>query len=246
MKLPIKYKNNNLDLFNLLWLIWGLETILSITVVISRNFSIQWTYAQTEVVGQIMGKSFNFFIYKVEILLYSYLTVRLWNYHYEIKPSPFLLRRWILWYILLSAGPQEYLKQVDSRIGTCSTQSNIFRIEKSEGPMKGNLRNKRRTGISLVVQSACHCRGHGFDPWSGKIPQATGQLNPCSPTTEPMHPRTQAPRQEKTPQGEAWTPQPESGPASCSQRSPRTAGRPSAARSRKPSNTQAARCTMFS
>ena len=185
MKLPIKYKNNNLDLFNLLWLIWGLETILSITVVISRNsrnFSIQWTYAQTEVVGQIMGKSFNFFIYRVEILLYSYLIVRLWNYHYEIKPSPFILRRWILWYILLSAGPQKYLKQVHSRIGTCSTQSNIFRIEKSEGPMKVNLRNKRRTGISLVVQ------------WWYSLPATAGDMglipgpedSTCGEATKPV------------------------------------------------------------
>ena len=35
-----------------------------------------------------------------------------------------------------------------------------------------------------VVESACQCRGHGFDPWSGKIPHAVEQLSPCATTTE--------------------------------------------------------------
>ena len=39
----------------------------------------------------------------------------------------------------------------------------------------------------LVVQwSACYCRGRGFDPWSRKIPHATGQLRQCTTTSEPM------------------------------------------------------------
>ena len=29
-------------------------------------------------------------------------------------------------------------------------------------------------------------RGHGFEPWSGKIPQAAEQLSPCATTTEPV------------------------------------------------------------
>ena len=29
-----------------------------------------------------------------------------------------------------------------------------------------------------VVESACQCRGHGFEPWSGKIPHATERLGP--------------------------------------------------------------------
>ena len=29
-------------------------------------------------------------------------------------------------------------------------------------------------------------RGRGFDPWSGKIPHAMGQLTLCATTTEPM------------------------------------------------------------
>ena len=33
--------------------------------------------------------------------------------------------------------------------------------------------------------SACQCRGHGFEPWSGKIPHAAEQLGPWATTTEP-------------------------------------------------------------
>ena len=34
-------------------------------------------------------------------------------------------------------------------------------------------------------ESACQCRGHGFEPWSGKIPRAAEQLGPWATTTEP-------------------------------------------------------------
>ena len=33
-------------------------------------------------------------------------------------------------------------------------------------------------------ESTCQCRGHGFSPWSGKIPRATGQLRPGSTSGE--------------------------------------------------------------
>ena len=36
-------------------------------------------------------------------------------------------------------------------------------------------------------ESACLCRGHGFNPWSRKIPHAAGQLSPRVVTTEPAH-----------------------------------------------------------
>ena len=35
-------------------------------------------------------------------------------------------------------------------------------------------------------ESACKCRGHGFDPWSGKIPYAMEPLSPCTTTPEPV------------------------------------------------------------
>ena len=34
-------------------------------------------------------------------------------------------------------------------------------------------------------ESACQFRGHGFEPWSGKIPHATEQLGPWATITEP-------------------------------------------------------------
>ena len=33
-------------------------------------------------------------------------------------------------------------------------------------------------------ESICQCRRHRFDPWSGKIPYAMGQLSPCAMTAE--------------------------------------------------------------
>ena len=34
-------------------------------------------------------------------------------------------------------------------------------------------------------ESTCQCRGHGFKPWSGRIPRAAEQLSPRATTTEP-------------------------------------------------------------
>ena len=44
------------------------------------------------------------------------------------------------------------------------------------------------SGISPVAQwIRIHLlmQGHGFDPWSGKVPHATEQVTPCTTTTEP-------------------------------------------------------------
>ena len=35
-------------------------------------------------------------------------------------------------------------------------------------------------------ESACWCRGRGFEPWSGRIPHAMEQLGPWAATTEPV------------------------------------------------------------
>ena len=57
-------------------------------------------------------------------------------------------------------------------------------------------------------------RGHKFDPWSGKIPQATEQLSPGTTAIETLRPRARAPKQKISPQWEACTWQLES--SSCS------------------------------
>ena len=58
-------------------------------------------------------------------------------------------------------------------------------------------------------ESTCQCRGHGFEPWSGRIPHAPEQLGPCATATEPelqspqattteaRAPRAHAPQQEE-------------------------------------------------
>ena len=67
-------------------------------------------------------------------------------------------------------------------------------------------------GFPSGKESACQCRRHRFDSWSGKIPHAEGQLNLFTTTTEPvpraqelqlpkpMHPRACTLQQEKPPQ----------------------------------------------
>ena len=35
-------------------------------------------------------------------------------------------------------------------------------------------------------ESTCQCKGHRFDPWSGKIPHAAEQLSLSATTTEPV------------------------------------------------------------
>lgn len=74
-------------------------------------------------------------------------------------------------------------------------------------------------------ESACPCRRHGSDFWSGKIPQAVAQWSLCRTnehalwTTrdpkllKPVHLRAHAPQRKKLLQREARALQPESSPA---------------------------------
>ena len=61
-------------------------------------------------------------------------------------------------------------------------------------------------------ESACQCRGHGFEPWSGRIPHATEQLGPWATTTEPARlepvPRNKRGRNSERPAhgDEEWPP----------------------------------------
>ena len=49
-------------------------------------------------------------------------------------------------------------------------------------------RNKKERGFpgGQVVGFVCQCRGHRFDPWSGKTAHAMEQLSLCTTTTEPV------------------------------------------------------------
>ena len=61
-------------------------------------------------------------------------------------------------------------------------------------------------------ESACLCRGHGFEPWSGRIPYATEQLGPWATTTEPAR-LEPVPRNKRGRDGER--------PAHCDEERPR-------------------------
>ena len=56
-------------------------------------------------------------------------------------------------------------------------------------------------------EPACQCRGHGFEPWTGKIPHAPEQLSPCATTTEPQLLEAVLHSKEKPLQWEAHAPQ---------------------------------------
>ena len=50
------------------------------------------------------------------------------------------------------------------------------------------IETKSRMGLPWWCsgwESACQCRGRGFEPWSGKIPHAAEWLSPWATTTEP-------------------------------------------------------------
>ena len=40
-------------------------------------------------------------------------------------------------------------------------------------------------GGAVVKNPPANAGGHGFEPWSGKIPHAAEQLSACATTTEP-------------------------------------------------------------
>ena len=66
--------------------------------------------------------------------------------------------------------------------GKRSLHSETYGLE-----IRGFLPIKEREGLPWWRsgwESAYQCRGHGFNPWSGKIPHAGEQLSPHTTTTE--------------------------------------------------------------
>ena len=67
----------------------------------------------------------------------------------------------------------------------------ILYLKASQGDFPGGPVVKTLRSLGLAWwrsgwESACQCRGHGFEPWSRKIPHAAEQLGPCTITTEPV------------------------------------------------------------
>ena len=61
-------------------------------------------------------------------------------------------------------------------------------------------------------ESACQCRGHGFEPWSGKTPHAAERLGPWATITEParlepvLHNKRGRDRERPLHHNEEWPP----------------------------------------
>ena len=92
----------------------------------------------------------------------------------------------------------------------CCLPETIITFLISSTPLQNKKlkQNKNRSrGFPDCKESALQCKGHGFNPWSWRIPHALKQLRPCATTTS-LHttttkdrvPRTCAPQQEKLPQ----------------------------------------------
>ena len=67
---------------------------------------------------------------------------------------------------------------------------------------KANTKIKPVQGVpgGSVVEDPSTCRGHGSNPWSGKMPHAAEQLNPILQLPKPTHPRACALQQDNLPQ----------------------------------------------
>ena len=69
--------------------------------------------------------------------------------------------------------------------------------------------------------ATCQCRRHSFDPWSGKIPQATGQLSPRATTAAaPVLQTPESTTRETTTVRSLWTTTGEQPPLAATRESP--------------------------
>ena len=79
--------------------------------------------------------------------------------------------------------------------GGCTLRFSELEALPVEGRMREKKRKKKR-GLPRRLcgkESACKCRRHGFDPWSGRTPHATEHLSPC---TQLPRSRAQEPHQD--------------------------------------------------
>ena len=89
------------------------------------------------------------------------------------------------WEVGISRWKLLYVEWINNKVLLYSTETYM------QYPMinhNGKEYLKRNAGLPWWRsgwESACQCRGHGFKPWSGKIPHATEQLGPWATTTEP-------------------------------------------------------------
>ena len=61
-----------------------------------------------------------------------------------------------------------------------------LKMDTNKNTMPGPWPVLQRIRCSAWGTTQCQCRGHGFNPWSGKIPHAVEQLSPWATATEPV------------------------------------------------------------
>ena len=72
-----------------------------------------------------------------------------------------------------------------------------LKMDTNKNTMPGPWPVLQRIRCSAWGTTQCQCRGHGFNPWSGKIPHAVGQLSSCATITEPPGPQLLKPERLK-------------------------------------------------
>ena len=93
------------------------------------------------------------------------------------------------WEFGMSRGRLLYREWINNKVLLYSTE-NYWYIQYSVINHNGKEYEKEYIGLPWWCsgwESACQCRGHGFEPWSGKIPHAVEQLGLWATTTEPAH-----------------------------------------------------------
>ena len=91
---------------------------------------------------------------------------------------------------LLQMFPQHTSKELGCLYQALSTPSKVPLKGLSSQSSKSRSHKRKDWGLPWRRsgwECACQCRGHGFEPWSGKIPHAAEQLGAWATTTEPAH-----------------------------------------------------------
>ena len=110
--------------------------------------------------------------------------VRQWKFHND---SLYLLAVWALAKYLTSLNLSYITCKMGQAIPTEFIGIKYNHVFKMVGRETLWLK-EYKTGLSWWRsgwESACQCRGHGFEPWSGRIPHAVEQLDPWATITEP-------------------------------------------------------------